>query len=270
MSKRKRELASKSANVEEAAAAAAAAAASAPEEPAEEADWKETVFFWRGLLQLSDGGQQQKLKWNGTWVAGTAAAGLPGASEFAASATTFALTGVLPPQMPGIRLSANGDRLSPSAMTARFKGAYLLDNGDGPRPYTDHAHSFQMFRASAETVHVVAKGTTEFGPFISAGRLDHVPDDTTGNVVTLTLARRYLEDRDKRVRWGMVQLAESLVAVDGDEAGFTSAEIAEQPWRARSMQLRFKSRKKNSKEGTIKKQKKSSKKKKKKKTKNEG
>ena len=204
-------------------------------------DWKETVFYWRGLLQLSDGGQQQKLKWVGAWVAGTAEEGLPADEAFDQSATTFRLTAVLPPQMPEIRLSATGSRLSPTAMTARFKGTYLLDNGDGPRPYTDHAHSFQLFRASAETVHVVAKGTTEFGPFISAGRLDPVlTAETSGKVVRLTLARRYLDERDKRVRWGMVQLAESLVASTGEGPGFTAAEIAEQPWRSASMQLRFK------------------------------
>ena len=208
-------------------------------EEAEQGDWKETVFFWRGLLRIYYGGQQQKLTWDGSWVPGTSAAGLPSDAAFDASVSTFALTAVLPPQMSGIRLSAAGDMLSPSAMTARFKGSYLLDNGDGLNPYTDFAHSFQIFRASSDTVLVVAKGTTEFGPFISAGRLDHAPSDTTGNAVKLTLARRYLEERDKRVRWGVKELAESLMQAE--------AEVAEQPWRAKSMQLRYKKPKKKSK-----------------------
>ena len=55
----------------------------------------------------------------------------------------------------------------------------------------------------------------------------------------LTLARRYLEERDKRVRWGVKELAESLMQAE--------AEVAEQPWRAKSMQLRYKKPKKKSK-----------------------
>ena len=84
-------------------------------------------------------------------------------------------------------------------MQAAFKGSYLLDQGDGAGlcPYRDIQHRFHLAPApDGQTVLVAARGSTEFGYFISAGALASVD----GGVV-LTLARRYLEDNDPRAKW---------------------------------------------------------------------
>jgi hypothetical protein len=93
---------------------------------------------------------------------------------------------------------------------------YLLDNGEGLQEHTDLAHHLHIERESSEgggsdsgggssssataaaAAAAAACGSTEFGPFVSFGVLE--PDAQGGSV--LTLARRYLSDKDSRLAWG--------------------------------------------------------------------
>ena len=89
--------------------------------------------------------------------------------------------------------------------------------------------------------YVAAKGTTEFGAFISAGRLDPCnkssssggdDDDGSGGGVWLTLARRYLDDADPRKKWTAQRVWEQL------QQEATPASTSK-PWRSPSMRLRL-------------------------------
>ena len=97
-------------------------------------------------------------------------------------------------------LSAAASELPAAGVQAAFKGSYLLDQGDGAGlcPYRDIQHRFHLAPApDGQTVLVAARGSTEFGYFISAGALASVD----GGGIQLTLARRYLEDDDPRAKW---------------------------------------------------------------------
>jgi hypothetical protein len=88
-------------------------------------------------------------------------------------------------------------------------------------------------------VQVAAKGSTEFGCFVSAGKIGPGKDDkseaadvTASDVVQLTLARRYLDDSDPRTKWSAKRAAEGLKS-EGSGASIAA------PWRSESMRLRY-------------------------------
>lgn len=62
--------------------------ASSPTNESIEDDWKETLFYWRGVLNQTD---PYRMTWKGAWVG--SASGLPTESDFRASTNTFSLTG---------------------------------------------------------------------------------------------------------------------------------------------------------------------------------
>jgi hypothetical protein len=90
----------------------------------------------------------------------------------------------------------------------RFRGSYLLDQGDGGglQSYKDKSHSFHILDDKEDThgvVHVAAQGNTQFGRFVSAGVLEWSPErhqqlmrmsyedrKKARPLLTLTLARR--------------------------------------------------------------------------------
>jgi hypothetical protein len=75
-----------------AAVASAAAQDDESEEDDDEEDWKATVFYWRGKLEVD--AAKRRLCWGGAWVGGSSKR-LPSSEEFASSPNTFALTAAL-------------------------------------------------------------------------------------------------------------------------------------------------------------------------------
>ena len=129
-------------------------------------DWKATMYYWRGELSF-DGGKKM-LTWKGAWVGSTR--GLPSDQEFAASPNAFTLTSAK--IKGGVSLSATAAELEPAAgLKSKFTGSYQLDQGDGLETFSDKTHMFKISAAPDGSVLVAARGTTEFGAFVSAGRL---------------------------------------------------------------------------------------------------
>ena len=132
---------------------------------AKKPDWRMPLFYWRG--------QWSKGTWQGSWVASED--GLPSDADFQESTSTF-------------KLSAEKGELA-----GKLAGSYKLDNGDGPADYSDIEHIVHATpvtsKAGTPLVVVGARGDTEFGKFLSMGVL-------VGT--TLTLARRYIDDKDPR------------------------------------------------------------------------
>jgi hypothetical protein len=165
------------------------------------ADWRAPLFFWRGKV---DG-----TTWEGTWVASTE--GLPSEAEFASSPNAFKLTCSVD---LGALFSPTNSLLNEDAEHfASFTGSYKLDNGDGLADYEDKEHVIwghgcppdhhPLSEGVDHWAVVGATGNTEFGRFVSLGRLDHPPDHSGGAYdpfTRLTLARRYIADNDKRTK----------------------------------------------------------------------
>jgi uncharacterized cupin superfamily protein len=203
------------------------------DEDEEDGDWKATLFYWRGGLQLHPA--TKKLSWRGAWVGSTK--GLPSEASFSSSENTFELSANLPKKMLMPTLSSVATEFAPKAgISARFTGSYLLDQGDGngPQKYSDISQSFLIF-VRGTGVQVAAKGTTEFGSFVSAGKLspgDQKQSDSAGEAgVQLTLVRRYLDDGDARSKWSAKKAADELKKEGG--------RAAVEPWKSKSMRLRF-------------------------------
>jgi hypothetical protein len=198
---------------------AAAAPAAGKRKKAPAPDWRVPLFYWRGEWD-----EEQK-SFAGTWVASED--GPPSADEFATSANTFKL--VLTPTgggggsvtaIPSFIESSFSDKVAydawrleqvgkggkgGSTIAGLFEGKYKLDNGDGPEDYSDHRHEVHsadvISVANTKYVAVVAKGTTEFGDFVSMGVL-------VGT--TLTLARRYIDGKDPRKKRSLADAIQPL------------------------------------------------------------
>ena len=215
-----------------AAAAAEAAPAAKKPKPAEpeevdmeeeddesEEDWKATVYYWRGTLSFA----ANKLTWKGAWAGSRA--GLPSDSEFAASPNEFTLTAAAKVK-GGVTLSANAAELKPAAgIKGKFVGKYMLDQGDGLESFQDKTHMFKISAREDGSVMVAARGTTEFGAFVSAGKLDSL----SGEGVQLTLARRYVDDADARKKWTTADVVTDKLLASPGAAG--------EPWTSGAMAL---------------------------------
>jgi hypothetical protein len=179
-------------------------------------DWKRPLFYWKGKLVYDS--EKNNLRWDGSWVSGFAEHGLPDEQEFvkAKQTASFELinTGKLG-RDPSVGTSEqNGDPLASPLLgvSGRFKGSYLLDQGDGqgPSKYSDKSHHFAIASQGEGTnkgpllVAAAACGTTAFGSFVSAGyvKITVTPDFTAATSTTevgeLILARRYMGDDDSR------------------------------------------------------------------------
>jgi hypothetical protein len=175
------------------------------------ADWREPIFYWRGTVDSSSIGSDV---WEGTWVA--SAEGLPTAEEFKASENTFSLT--------------CSDALGMLVMTeedGRFFGSYKLDNGGGPEDFSDIEQTIRVVEGpavggpmgDAEWCNVGARGTTEFGEFVSLGTLERGTN-------LLTLARRYISDDDPRCEMSAAEVV-GRVEEGGEDQDHTA-----EPWGA--------------------------------------
>ena len=173
-------------------------------------DWRQPVFYWRGAVTGA--------VWEGTWVASTD--GLPSDADFKDSANTFRLE-------CGKPLSTLAKARGEDRAAAFAGGTYKLDNGEGLGDYSDLEHKIFAFNGppphhpSCSSWAVVgACGDTEFGRFVSLGRLDEkasgeVPgDDTYGR---LTLARRYLAEDDPRAAMSAYDVARRVASCGADE-----------------------------------------------------
>ena len=171
--------------------------------------WRDTLFIWCGELAeetaaKSDGSTskgRRYVTWKGTWIGcedcGDARTA-PTPTSFAKSSMTFQVSGWLE-EHP----SKNDDKASSVWKVNLTDGpGWDLDDGSGTvSKYTDTEHvvymehcPLQVSQEHNDTL-IVAKGTNEFGPFISAG----YPCSEDGK--HLMIARRYLEEGDKRAEW---------------------------------------------------------------------
>lgn len=177
-------------------------------------DWRETLFFWRGGLTL----EGSSLVWAGAWVAGVEGE-CPSETEFTESDNVFSLS------TPFEKGTLNAEHLN--GLAPAWKGEYKLEGSY----YSDVEHAAQFESPSdedkaalstpvdkadktpsdtegdkaalSETLLCVAKGDTEFGKFVSHGVLSFKAEGKA----QLTLARRYIGDKDARVKWTLDDIA---------------------------------------------------------------
>jgi len=185
-------------------------------ERARRAHWRDPLFYWRGAVSPSGA-------WQGSWIASEA--GLPSDDAFSASTNTFQLQSAIPLAPP-----------APGGQSTDFTGSYLLDNGDGPNSYSDFEHSIHWTSALVAGVSpsflesrfatlveyhqwlktqqaeswclVTASGNSEFGRFISAGRLEFAQAPARP---TLKFARRYVANKDPRTKRTAAELVEECI-----------------------------------------------------------
>ncbi len=180
-----------------------------PSKKGRAADWRTPIFYWRGVIE-------DEWVWSGTWVVSDS--GLPELEDFEKSANTFRLT-----------CSEMFGMLPMTEEVATFTGSYKLDNGAGLQDVKDFQHRIKVVESDqldamglAKWCVVGARGTTEFGEFVSLGRLDR---DFQGGV-TLTLARRYIADDDPRCKMGVDEVVGRVVENGPDHSH------SEFPWTA--------------------------------------
>jgi len=181
--------------------------------------WRDTLFVWSGPLEkIGDG----TISWRGTWVGVDSAdankAEAPDHGAFAASKAHF-------------EVDAQGGSVPPVLSFCGGKG-WELDQGggEGMQLYHDTTHNVRLnhgekpafsaspsvvtwlpvapgahtaARASQSTL-VLASGKNDFAKFISLG---WSRTDAASQARTLTLARRYLDDKDVRCGWALDDLA---------------------------------------------------------------
>jgi hypothetical protein len=171
-------------------------------------DWRAPLYFWHGSVRTDDYGDTT---WEGTWIASET--GLPSPSEFEACKNTFKFVCTDFLERDGVGL----EDACPYGRSGNFHGSFKLNNdGTGLRDYADLEHRIVFKNHSAGWSLAGARGTAEFGEFISAGRLTFPQGETPAY---LTLARRYLKDDDPRTQlsaWGTVLQIESNM--EGREA----------------------------------------------------
>ena len=128
-----------------------------------------------------------KFTWNGSWVGCGVGEEEPRIDDFNASKTKFEykldfLTDV---DFSNLMQLVN--------IVGKTSGTYLLDNGDGRQAYCDLCQDVILDCIGGDTF-VAAKGDTEFGSFVSFGKIEDC-----GGKRFLTLARRYISKGDCRL-----------------------------------------------------------------------
>ena len=164
------------------------------EERIEVKDWRETLFVWKGSFKL----EISSASWMGSWSSFTQN---ENARDFAETENKFTADGIYE------RKFTSKD--SAETFTVFTKSSsYLLDNFDGRglKKHRDKAHKMWINRLPC-CVHcgakqVVATGKNEYGPFISHGMMGTNENQET----TLTLARRYIDDGDERLKYTGLEL----------------------------------------------------------------
>lgn len=172
--------------------------------------WRDTLFVWCGTLeQTTTGEERQRVEWRGTWIGcedcGDACTA-PTPAAFGASDMTFCVAGWRE-EGPS---SSDADDEKAAVFKANLTDGpgWDLDNGAGTTKYKDHEHTVYLQGSPWGSVDdqstlIVAKGTNEFGPFLSAGY--RLPDDNK-----IMLARRYLDEGDQRMQWTVQELYQRI------------------------------------------------------------
>lgn len=181
--------------------------------------WRDTLYLWRGPLvieKLDDEASDQKLStisWSGTRIncpdcPDSRQAPLPTNEAFDNSATTFDFMGTI--QGP----ATDATIVSLTSGTWQHAG----EGGDvsaTPSPKRDSTHKLDLSRWLEDTNAfgydslVLGSGSNEYGDFIEMGwvrpggvfRENLLDDDGKLEGNTLTLARRYLPEKDERSTW---------------------------------------------------------------------
>lgn len=170
------------------------------------ASWRDTLFIWKGSLKGA--------AWDGQWIgidSADAHGATPSAKDFSESLNNFSLT-----LEGGNQNYFSSSEIKPGVEVWATAGAgYLLDQNDGQghKRYNDSQHRVRFCREQNSDWLVVASGENEFAPFVSLGKY--------GKDGELILARRYLDEKDERVRWTLDDL---------DAAAGSAIDIAA-PWR---------------------------------------
>mmetsp|Transcript_24842 Transcript_24842/g.57054 ORF Transcript_24842/g.57054 Transcript_24842/m.57054 type:complete len:356 (-) Transcript_24842:1122-2189(-) len=171
----------------------------------EDDDWRKHLFFWRGRLKLEKQ-TSGKLQFEGSWVSGLAAEGMPSQQNFEESKDTNSFH--LHSTSAKLKLHDTSGSLIEALVDhqGKFNGEYLLDQGDGsgPKKNSDinHRYSFGAQVQSDKFLMVAASGTTHFGNFVSFGYVQTSRDgDSKEESAQMVLARRYVDETDARHSW---------------------------------------------------------------------
>jgi hypothetical protein len=164
--------------------AAAASSNSHRKKPVIGPDWRQNLFYLHGDV-YTDG---DETVWEGTWLASEES--LPSARQFAEAPDSFKLT-TRDFLGTGIFLEEH----SPIGRSGKFSGLYKVNYGE--RKYSDIDHRMVVMDHTAAIALVAERGTSEYGEYVSLGRLIFPKD---GLPATITLARRYIPDDDPRAR----------------------------------------------------------------------
>ena len=207
--------------------------------------WRDTLYVWDGILEVKDplpGTKESSLNWDGVWVgcencADAKKADAPkrvGAARDVDSANHFSINGKANP--------IGGDEGSITDSTAYPHEASLVggegwDMGEGSekKKYLDESHNVLLsnlrwkgnMRDQRDNL-VFAKGRNDFGDFVSAGWM------RPGS--RITLARRYLEEDDARIKWSLEDLQKAVLNGIYDEQ---SGQVHVPPWQCDALHAEF-------------------------------
>ena len=152
------------------------------------ADWRSTLFKWKGELNPNVNGFPAKLimqpgklplAFAGSWIP---------SDNPPTTSTDFASGNAFLVRCSNVVTDSFGDILVDFS-----EGSYQLDNGDGPQSFSDHLHNVLLRCLPGLSDYLaVAYGSTEFGKFLSVGYVH-----SGGKML---LCRRYVKDSDVRLK----------------------------------------------------------------------
>lgn len=219
--------------------------------------WRNTLYIWDGILIVKSDDEKKKgdgdddpnkelpSTWEGTWVGvenvpDATKAEAPkrvGAAKDVESSNTFSVSGTAKKckEEKDEDDSSGTTTSNPMEISLTEGEGWDMGDGDDKKKYKDTVHQVLVsnmkwmgnFKDQRDNL-VFAKGKNEFGNFISAGWM------RPGNRVTL--ARRYLDDKDARVKWDVQQLKKSVIAGIFDEK---SGEVNIPPWQCDALHSEF-------------------------------
>mmetsp|Transcript_9243 Transcript_9243/g.13690 ORF Transcript_9243/g.13690 Transcript_9243/m.13690 type:complete len:199 (+) Transcript_9243:24-620(+) len=181
--------------------------------------WRDTLFVWQGPLEVDEG--EKKVLWKGTWIG---CEECPDAKDvdmpihFNESEMTFNLTG---------NIQKRGD-----AYQIRFMDGTWDLQGDkektvechGDEEHLVYVPSIDRAVLKGRTKPVAAVGANAFGHFVSAGIITAPTKKKSGELV-LTLARRYIEGEDVRVKCSARDVYIKIAESDNNEVGWKISDL---------------------------------------------
>jgi hypothetical protein len=199
--------------------------------------WRDALFVWDGILFPST--EEEKdgvtpVKWEGTWVE---IEKVPDARDAEAPKRVGAAKDVESDyefQVQGTAKSIQKDDKTFYNVSMIEGTGWDMGEGDEKKKYNDTAHEMYLkylrWKGGMQTDNLVfAVGNNEFGSFISAGWM------RPGN--RITLARRYLGEKDARAKWGLEDLRKAVLEeiLSGEEG--PDATIRIPPWQCDALHV---------------------------------